>query len=193
MEPAIRTAEKPQRVSLGGPWYYYRPSTDTIQLPPREAFVGSATSNPTEAFYSTLLHELTHWTAPEARCNRELGKRFGDAAYAMEELVAELGAAFLCADLGIAAAPRADHAQYLASRLNVLKADKKAIFTAASTAGEAVRFLMEPGGAYLLHIGSLDWKKINPNIFGSMRRARTRPLSTACANSRWMRVSWIST
>jgi len=84
---------------------------------------------------------------PKQRCDRELGKRFGDAAYAMEELVAELGAAFLCADLGITTVPRADHAQYLASWLNVLKADKKAIFTAASKASEAVRFLSEPGGA----------------------------------------------
>ena len=59
------------------------------------------------------LHELTHWAGIESRCNRQFGKRFGDDAYAIEELVAELGAAFLCADLGISDAPRADHAQYL--------------------------------------------------------------------------------
>ncbi len=134
-------------IGFGGERAYYRPSTDSIQLPTREAFIGTATSSPTEAFYSTLLHELTHWTAPKQRCDRELGKRFGDAAYAMEELVAELGAAFLCADLGITTVPRVDHAQYLASWLGVLKADKKAIFTAASKASEAVRFLTEPGGA----------------------------------------------
>jgi len=83
----------------------------------------------------------THWTSAEPRCNRQLGKRFGDQAYAMEELVAELGAAFLCADLRITDAPRTDHAQYLASWLAVLKADKKAIFTAASKASEATAFL----------------------------------------------------
>jgi hypothetical protein len=110
-------------------------------LPPREAFVGTATSSPAEGYYSTLCHELTHFTSVEHRCNRQLGKRFGDQAYAMEELVAELGAAFLCADLGISDAPRADHAQYLTTWLSVLKADKKAIFTAASKASEAATFL----------------------------------------------------
>ena len=107
----------------------------------------SPTSTPAEAYYSTLLHELTHWTGHETRCNRQLGKRFGDDAYAMEELVAELGAAFLCADLGITDAPRADHAQYLDHWLTVMKADKKAIFTAASKASEAVTFLASLQGA----------------------------------------------
>jgi antirestriction protein ArdC len=88
-----------------------------------------------------LLHELTHWTGHETRCNRQLGKRFGDGAYAMEELVAELGAAFLCADLQITDEPRADHAQYLSHWLTILKADKKALFTAASKASEAAAFL----------------------------------------------------
>jgi antirestriction protein ArdC len=111
---------------------FYRPSTDIIQLPPRAAFIGTPTSSAAESYYSTLCHELMHWTSAEPRCNRQLGKRFGDHAYAMEELVAELGAAFLCADLRVADEPRADHAQYLASWLEVMKADKKAIFTAAS-------------------------------------------------------------
>lgn len=125
----------------GGSRAFYRPSTDSIQLPPREAFIGTATSTPAEAFYSTLLHELTHFTSHETRCNRQLGKRFGDEAYAMEELIAELGAAFLCADLRITSEPRADHAQYLDHWLGIMKADKKAIFTAASKASEAVTFL----------------------------------------------------
>ena len=128
-------------IGHGGGRAFYRPATDSIQLPPREAFIGSATSTPAEAYYSTLLHELTHWTGSETRCNRQLGKRFGDQAYAIEELVAELGAAFLCADLGITDEPRADHAQYLAAWLSILKADKKAIFTAASKASEAAAFL----------------------------------------------------
>ena len=125
----------------GGTRAFYRPSTDSIQLPPREAFIVTATSTPSESFYSTLCHELTHWTSAESRCNRQLGKRFGDQAYAMEELVAELGAAFLCADLGITSDPRPDHAQYLDHWLTVMKADKKAIFTAASKASEAAVFL----------------------------------------------------
>jgi antirestriction protein ArdC len=78
------------RIEHGGTRAFYRPSTDSIQLPPREVFVGSPTSSPAESFYSTLCHELTHWTSAESRCNRQLGKRFGDHAYAMEELVAEL-------------------------------------------------------------------------------------------------------
>ncbi len=125
----------------GGGRAFYRPSTDSIHLPPREAFLGSPTSTPAESYYATLCHELCHWTGHESRCHRQLGKRFGDQAYAIEELVAELGAAFLCADLHITAAPRTDHAQYLASWLAVLKTDKKAIFTAASKASEATAFL----------------------------------------------------
>lgn len=125
----------------GGHRAYYVPKLDEIHMPPRELFTGSATSSATEAYYSTLLHELTHWTGPAHRCARDLSGRFGTEAYAMEELVAELGAAFLCAELGIAVEPRADHAQYLAHWLKVLKADKRAIFTAASKAGEAVAFL----------------------------------------------------
>src|ERR1700722_453943 len=134
-------------ISHGGSRAFYRPSTDSIQLPPREALTGSATSTPAESYYSTLCHELIHFTSAKHRCNRQLGKRFGDQAYAMEELVAELGAAFLCADLGITDEPRADHAQYLATWLAVLKADKKAIFTAASKASEAAAFLTALQGA----------------------------------------------
>jgi antirestriction protein ArdC len=129
------------QIDHGGTRAFYRPSTDSIQLPPREAFVGTSTSTPAESYYSTLCHELMHWTSAESRCNRQLGKRFGDHAYAMEELVAELGAAFLCADLQITDEHRADHAQYLASWLSVMKEDKKAIFTAASKASEAAAFL----------------------------------------------------
>jgi antirestriction protein ArdC len=93
------------------------------------------------SYYSTLAHEHTHWTASAARCDRELGKRFGDNAYAAEELIAELGAAFTCAHLGLSTEPREDHAQYLASWLKVLKADTRAIFTAASKAQQAADWL----------------------------------------------------
>jgi antirestriction protein ArdC len=78
-------------VNHGGNRAYYRPPTDSIQLPPSEALVGSPTSTPAEAYASTKLHELIHWTSAEARCNRQLGKRFGDDAYALEELVGRAG------------------------------------------------------------------------------------------------------
>lgn len=125
----------------GGACACYIPKLDEIHMPPRQAFTGSTTSTPTEAYYATLLHELTHWTAPAHRCDRNLSNRFGSEAYAMEELIAELGAAFLCSELGITVEPRPDHAQYLAHWLNVLKADKRAIFTAASKAAQAADYL----------------------------------------------------
>jgi antirestriction protein ArdC len=128
-------------VIYGGDSAFYRPRTDTIYMPERNRFTGTKTSTATEAFYSTLLHETVHWTAAEGRTNRNLSKRFGDEAYAMEELIAELGAAFLCAGLGITAEPRGDHAAYLDHWLQVMKADKKALFTAASKASQAVDFL----------------------------------------------------
>jgi antirestriction protein ArdC len=129
------------RILHGGSRAFYSPSTDAIQIPERTAFTGSPTSSPTETYYSTLCHELTHWTGVKTRCDRDLSSRFGSQAYAMEELVAELGAAFLSAELGIASEPRADHAQYLANWLQVLKNDKRAVFTAASAASKAVAFL----------------------------------------------------
>jgi antirestriction protein ArdC len=82
-----------------------------------------------------------HWTGAKGRLDREFGQRFGDRAYAFEELVAELGAAFLCAMLGLANEPRPDHAAYIASWLEVLKSDKRAIFTAASKAQAAADHL----------------------------------------------------
>ena len=128
-------------IDHGGSRAFYRPSTDSIQLPLRDDFIGSSSSTAQEAYYSTLLHELTHWTSAPHRCNRQLGKRFGDEAYAVEELIAELGAAFLCGELGITLEPRDDHAQYLSSWLKVMKADKRAIFTAASAASKATDHL----------------------------------------------------
>ena len=108
---------------------------DAVRMPHLAQF------NSAESYYATLLHELTHWTSAPNRCARELGKRFGDDAYAAEELVAELGAAFLCADLAITNEPRADHASYLASWIRVLKADNRAIFRAASLAEKACGFM----------------------------------------------------
>jgi len=119
----------------------YRRVSDVIEMPERAWFAGTETSSPTESYYATVLHELTHWSGAPHRLNREFGKRFGDQAYAMEELVAELGAAFGCAALGIANDPRPDHAGYLAHWLAILKADNRAIFTAASKAQEAFEHL----------------------------------------------------
>jgi antirestriction protein ArdC len=121
----------------GGNRAYYSPSTDHVQMPPFQAF------NESMAYYSTLAHEHTHWTAKAERCDRQLGKRFGDNAYATEELIAELGAAFVCAHLGLSTEPREDHAQYIQSWLKVLKADKRAIFTAASKAQQACDWLVK--------------------------------------------------
>jgi antirestriction protein ArdC len=133
-------------VRHGGDRAYYSPSSDHIQMPERVLFQGTVTSTATEAYYSTLCHELTHWTAAKGRCDRDLSGRFRSHSYAMEELVAELGAAFLCADLGISAAPRADHAQYLTSWLQVLKSDCRAVFTAAGAASKAVSYLRDRAG-----------------------------------------------
>lgn len=128
-------------IRLGGDRAYYLPSGDFVQMPPPAAFTGTDTSTATEAYYATLLHELTHWTAHPERCARDLSGRFDTDAYATEELIAELGAAFLCGTLGITDAPRADHAAYIASWLTMLRSDPRAIFTAASKAQEAADFV----------------------------------------------------
>jgi antirestriction protein ArdC len=124
----------------GGNRAFYTFNDDYIQMPPFAAF------NDNVSYYSILAHEHTHWTAKESRCDRQLGKRFGDHAYAAEELIAELGAAFTCAHLGLSAEPREDHAQYLASWLKVLKADSRAIFTAASKAQQATDWMISRAG-----------------------------------------------
>src|SRR4051812_16769292 len=125
------------QVRHGGNRAYYAPDLDYIQMPPFGAFIENT------RYYSTLAHEHTHWTAKPERCDRQLGKRFGDNAYAAEELIAELGAAFVCAQLGLSNEPREDHAQYIQSWLRVLNADKQAIFTAASKAQQACDWLIK--------------------------------------------------
>jgi antirestriction protein ArdC len=125
------------RVQHGGNRAFYAPHPDFIQMPPAESFESP------ESYAATKAHELTHWTAHPSRLARELGKRFGDEAYAAEELIAEMGSAFLCADLGITPETRDDHAAYLDHWLKVLKADSRAIFTAASQAQRAADYLHE--------------------------------------------------
>jgi antirestriction protein ArdC len=120
----------------GGSRACYIPSIDTIQMPCIDFFRDA------ESYYATRAHETTHWTRHKSRLDREFGrKRFGDEGYAMEELVAELGSAFLSADLDLTPEVREDHASYIASWIKVLKNDKRAIFTAASHAQRAADFL----------------------------------------------------
>ena len=120
----------------GGNQAFYAGGTDHVQMPHFECFRSP------EAYYATLAHELTHWTKHTKRLDRDFGrKKWGDEGYAREELVAELGAAFLCADLGLTPEPGTDHAAYIQSWLKVLKEDKRAIFSAAAHAQKAADFL----------------------------------------------------
>jgi antirestriction protein ArdC len=120
----------------GGDRAYYAAGSDHVQMPPFECFRDA------ESYAATLAHELTHWTKHTSRLDREFGrKRWGDEGYAMEELVAELGAAFLCADLDLTLEQRDDHAAYLSHWLTALKRDNRAIFAAAAHAQRAADFL----------------------------------------------------
>ncbi|VGA25824.1 antirestriction protein [Klebsiella variicola] len=114
---------------------FFRPSTDEVWLPERYLFSDAAN------FYATGLHELVHWSGGKKRLNREMKGKFGSADYAEEELVAELGSAFLMADLGIDG--EVQHESYIASWLKALKNDKRYIFKAASAASKAHRYLMD--------------------------------------------------
>lgn len=120
----------------GGNMACYSVTHDHIRMPPFETFRDA------ESYYATLAHESVHWTRHPSRLDRDLGrKRWGDEGYAAEELVAELGAAFLCADLALTPEVRDDHAAYIASWLKVLKDDPRAIFTAASHAQRAADYV----------------------------------------------------
>ena len=120
----------------GGSRAAYFIGDDHIDMPPFPFFRDA------ESYAATLAHELTHWTRHPTRLDRDLGrKKWGDEGYAREELVAELGAAFLCADLGITPEIREDHAGYIENWLTVLKNDKRAIFSAASHAQRAAEYL----------------------------------------------------
>jgi len=120
----------------GGNRAFYGISADAIQMPLFESFQDA------DSYYGTLAHEATHWTGSKGRLDRDFGgHRFGSEGYAVEELVAELGAAFLCADLELALEPREDHASYIATWLKVLAADNRAVFTAAAHAQRAAEFI----------------------------------------------------
>lgn len=144
----------------------YSVSTDAIAMPPLAAFRDA------ESYYATLGHETVHWTRHPSRLDRSFGRqRWGDEGYAREELVAELGAAFLAADLGLALEPREDHASYIASWIEVLKGDKRAIFSAAAHAERAVKFLhgLQPAEA------------ADPEPESDHRAVRTAPAFEAAA------------
>ena len=122
----------------GGDRAFYAPASDHIQMPPFQTFRDAA------SYVAVLSHEATHWTGASHRVNRDLSHYAKDRSeHAREELIAELGSCFLCADLGIVPQlePRPDHASYLDSWLRVLADDKRAIFSAAAHAQRAVALL----------------------------------------------------
>ncbi len=118
----------------------YIPALDKIQMPTFEQF------REPEMYYSTLAHEFTHWTGHKSRCDRDLSGSFGSASYAYEELVAELGASFLCARLGLESEPREDHSQYIKGWIKALKDDHSLIFKASTLASHAADYLLESAG-----------------------------------------------
>lgn len=121
-------------IGHGGDAAFYMPSQDRIQMPNKSAF------NTPANYYATILHELVHWSGADHRLARDLSKgRFGNPAYAFEELVAELGASFLCQDHGIDGDLR--HAGYIGSWLKALRDDKTAIFKAAALAQKAADYI----------------------------------------------------
>lgn len=133
-------AAVPARLRHSGDEAFYTPSTDQITMPAMGAFRGP------DHYRATLAHELAHWTGHESRLARSLSGRFGSDAYAMEELIAELAAAMTGSELGLPTEHLDNHASYLASWLRVLKADNRAILSAAAKAEEASAFLLQFGG-----------------------------------------------
>lgn len=124
-------------INHGGNRAFFASSRDMIQLPLMTSFEGTDTSSAEECYYSTLCHELTHWTGHAHRLNRLKNTRFGSTDYAYEELIAELGAAFLGVEYGLSPEPRADHAKYLNHWIEKLQGDHSFIFKAAQAAGKA--------------------------------------------------------
>lgn len=125
----------PAKVRHGGDRAFFHPTFDYIQLPPTGSFKSA------DSYASTRAHESVHWTGHQSRLDRTFGKRFGDKAYCVEELVAELGSAMTCGDLGLPTELHDSHASYLANWLSVLRADKNAIFLAATKAEQAFAHL----------------------------------------------------
>lgn len=122
------------QIHLGGERAFYRPADDRIYLPQPQAFVSP------ERYYGVALHELTHWTGHPSRCDRRLLGRQYLEAYAFEELIAEMGSAFLCSQVGIHT--ELQHASYIESWLGALRQDKRLIFSAASAAQKAADYVL---------------------------------------------------
>ncbi|MFM7349854.1 MAG: ArdC family protein [Erythrobacter sp.] len=147
IEPAGREAELdaffaaiPVNLRHQGGEAYYEPSPDRVTMPPSHLFEGF------DHYYATLAHELSHWTGHSSRLDRDLKNRFGTAAYAAEELVAELSSAMLGAELGLPVAHLDSHASYIEHWLKLLRDDDRAILTAAAKAEEAASLLLQLGG-----------------------------------------------
>ena len=153
-------------IGHGGGSAYYSPPEDRIQMPNYEAFHSK------EAYYGTLAHELVHWTGHKSRTGRKQGGwRAGFEQYAFEELIAEIGAAYLCSDLGVEVVVREDHASYVKHYVDVLKDDKGAIFRAARAAEVALEFIHDlvPG-----YVASLDATAEEEATTGIERPERSR-------------------
>lgn len=143
-EPRLDLAEQfiaaqNAEVKFGGDMACYSSSLDTIKMPNYADFTGA------EAYYATFAHELSHWSGHSSRLDRKLGNKFGSQAYAFEELIAELSAAFICNELAIASRIE-NHASYLASWIKILRSDSKAFLQAASQAQKASKYLLSNAG-----------------------------------------------
>ncbi len=122
---------------------YYVPSQDVIFMPDKTNFIHTKNASATDGYYGTLFHELTHWTGDATRCDRKMSGWKGSTDYAFEELVAEMGSAFLCNQLGISATPRVDHAKYLKSWIRCLKDKPTALMNASGLANKSLIYLNE--------------------------------------------------
>ena len=140
----VRTfvANTKAEIRHGGDEAYYDPKTDHIQLPDRYKFQDTSGSSANENYYGALLHELIHWTGNKHRCDRPFGDFFRSSTQAFEELIAELGSAFLCIELGVTRQPRKVSINYINSWLKKLHSDKHYYFRAARNAEQAVKFLI---------------------------------------------------
>ena len=138
------TVKSGVRLQFGGDRAYYSPSDDYVAMPHKTQFNNEA------SYYATLLHELSHWSGHKSRLDRDLSGRFGNGAYAAEELIAELSAAFLCARFNIAGELR--HSSYIASWLRVLKNDNKAVFKAAALAQKSADYLAGFAGEVITEV-----------------------------------------
>jgi antirestriction protein ArdC len=130
------------KILYGGDRACYSPQVDAILMPQFEQFISAS------SFYATSIHELTHWTGHQSRCDRDLSGRFGSSKYAYEELIAEIGAAFTCNHLGISGEME-NHANYIGSWIKALKDDKRYFFKAATEARKASEFLLDSNSQQL--------------------------------------------